>query len=603
MLATYNVNGTGTLHFEPGFTLQDTYTNATAVYSTQANAAWNAESILYGYGYTDLDAIVGKVDNCTKGGLTFDVAMNANAAEINTRDLYAITDNGNNSQPTYEFRIKSVAGNTLTMVSTDSTQVGYQAVTLGDSYLNGKLWRVTSMTPFLILAASTAGDWANGNSTKTGLYTKVRPGSKAGTKMIEVYWNGGLVETFDNLSANPLSSDFYTTRINDISDYIVIQGAPLTDYGNSALTLSMAGTHAANTASPWDSAYYGTSYVPVGQPQPMPYGAINAGQIYTSVVTSVQTGGQFIGGENGDNATATDFVGVVGPDDTLTGIKCFEDKDNVAVNILAAPMNDISITVMQELRRVAKKINALALSDVPAHLNIWQAIDWHNGEGDYRSRGRIDDPNIAVFWNWFTLTSPFDGLEKLVPPSLAALRCMANVWEREKPWNAAAGVNRGQIPECTAVEFERISEEAKQAMYGNGNSINPIWKTNGQFLLWGDRTLQRAESKLTAIHSVNLVNWIVRGLGDLARQFVFDPNDNELLVHIKLAFTEFLDKIANERGLEQYLLEIDDKNNTAATRNQRAVIVDLSIVPVDVAERIYVNVTVRESGAELNSVS
>jgi phage tail sheath protein FI len=140
-------------------------------------------------------------------------------------------------------------------------------------------------------------------------------------------------------------------------------------------------------------------------------------------------------------------------------------------------------------------------------------------------------------------------------------------------------------------------------MYGNGNSINPIWKTNGQFLVWGDRTMQRAESKLSAIHSVNLVNWIVNGLSDLGRQFVFDPNDKELLLHIQLAFSEFLDKIQNERGLEQYELVVDERNNTAETRNQRSVIVDLAVIPVDVMERLYLNVTVRESGAILNSVT
>jgi len=595
-------DGVGTISVDTA--LSATYNNATITYSNYPNAAWNSESIIYGYGYKDITPTIGKVygDDLSvgvKGGYSF--YIQSGSETLNTTDIYAITDAGSQANPTYEFRISQVAGNTIYMVTSDNTQVGYQAVPLGDSYDNGKLWQAVTKSPFLIVSAVTAGVWANGAAANQGLYVKVRPGSTSGTKKLEVYWNAGIVETFDNLSANPASPNFYTTRINGLSSYIEIKLPVLVDYGNTAITLAQAGTHAANTVSPWDSSYYGSTAT---TPYPaMPFGAVNAGWLYQSVVSIIDTGCQFVNGLNGENAQASDFVGAVLGDDSVTGIKCFEDTDNVDVNMLAAPMDDIPISVMQELRRVAKKINAMALADVPAGLNIWDAIDWHNGAGKFRGNGRIDDPNIAVFWNWFTITSPYDGLAKMVPPTLGALRCMAATWEREKPWFAAAGVVRGQIPEALAVEWDRLSEDAKQAMYGNGNSINPIWKTNGQFLLWGDRTMQRAESKLTAIHSVNLVNWIVNGLSDIGRQFVFEPNDNELLLHIQLAFSEFLDKIQNERGLEQYELVVDERNNTAETRNNRSVVVDLAVIPVDVMERLYLNVTVRESGAILNSVT
>lgn len=591
-------DGNGTLTVSTN--LSDTYSGATITYSNYPNAAWNAESIVYGYGYTDITTSVGKVfgDGNTvgvKGGFSFFIQTGSET--LDTKSVYAITDAGSQANPTYEFRISQVAGKLIYMVPTDNTQVGYQAVPLGDSYDNGKLWKATSRPPFLVVSAASAGVWANGAASSQGLYVAIKPGSTSGTKKLEVYWNSGIVETFDNLSANPTSADYYTTRINGLSGYIQINQV----FTGGVPSLAQAGTHAANTANPWDSAYYGsTATSPYNA---MPFGAVNAGWLYSSVSTVVDSGCQFVSGLNGENAQASDFVGAVLGDDSVTGLKCFDDPDNVKVNVLAAPMDDIPISVMQELRRIAKKVNAMALTDVPAGLNIWDAIDWHNGAGKFRSRGRIDDPNVAVFWNWFTITSPFDGLSKMVPPTLGALRCMAATWEREKPWFAAAGTVRGLVPEALAVEWDRISEDAKQAMYGNGNAINPIWKTNGQFLLWGDRTLQRSESKLTAIHSVNLVNWIVSGLSDLGRQFVFDPNDNELLLHIQLAYSEFLDKIQNERGLEQYELVVNERNNTAETRNNRSVIVDLAVVPVDVMERLYLNLTVRESGASLNSLT
>lgn len=568
--------------------LQATYANATVSFSNYSDAANEAESILYAYTYGTnssqiVDAQVTTVGTITgnKNEFNFDVQQNASNIEVGA--VYKIMES--NKFTTHEVRVKAVLGNTVYLETSDLTRVGYQATPLQDTYESGALYKATGSTPLLYVEAASAGDWANGSSPSTGLYVRCRPGSSAGTKKLEVYWDGALVETFDDLSDDPTSDDWYEDRINDISEYIYI------NYVFSAGGGQLY--HVANTAEPWDSEYDDANLS--ADPKSMPVGEINAGG---------DSGGSFSEGANGSNAQDADFVGTIDPtDDSTTGIKCFEDTDLVNVNILAAPMDNVSRAVMQELNRVAKKINALAIADVPAGLNARLAIDWHNGQGQFTGLGRINSPNIAIYWNWFNIIDVFTGNTKLVPPTLGALRCMAFTFDRDKPWYAAAGEIRGLIPEALSVEFDRVSGDVKQAMYGNGQSVNPILKMRGNIVLFGERTMQVAESKLTAVHNVILVNYIVNGLAEIGRRFVFDPNDAELLVLIRLAFSEFLDKVRNERGLEEYSLVIDDRNNNADTRNQRQVIVDLAIIPVDVAERIFINATVEESGAVLNAVN
>jgi hypothetical protein len=602
-------DGNGTLTLSANTPLVDTYQGATIVYSNQPDAAWSAESIVYGYGYDDMTSSIGAVygDNNTigvKGGYSFYIQTGSNA--LDTTSLYAITDGQAmpDEQPTYEFRVQSVAGNIVYMVSSDNTQIGYQAVPLQDNYTQGKLWKATSKNPFLMVAAASAGVWANGANSSQGVYVAVGPGTAQGTKKIEVYWNSALVETFDNLSANPTDPNFYTTAINGVSQYITIASVNTNYSLTSPLPLGTAGTHAASTVNPWNVAFYGTAASSQWAVNPpMPFGAINAGWLYQTVSTVLDTGCQFVNGYNGENAQPSDFVGVYNPDDTGTGLKCFENTDTVNVNMLSAPMDNIDVSVMQEMTRIAQEINAMAVADVPAGLNIWQAIDWHNGKGPWTGQGRINNCYLAVFWNWFTLTSPFDGLEKMVPPTLGALRCFAATFANTKPWRAAAGFTNGQIPEALSVEYTTISNDAKQAMFANGNAINPIWNTRGQFLVWGDRTMQVAQSKLQSIHTVNLVNWIVSGMSDIGIQFTFDPNDQDLLNQLTLAFTAFLDQIQNEQGLEQYALVCDSSNNTAATRNNREVIVNLQIIPTDVMERLLLYITVNSSGATLTGVA
>jgi len=603
--STVNVpvlSASGSIVALDGETLSATYIGASLGYSKYGSAANKAEGVVYAYTYGSDSTMLTDFPMTTYGAVTgsknaYQFVVAANWSTLTVGGVYKIKQTGNYSE-TPEVRIKQVLNGTIVLETSDSTRLGYQAVALQDTYTSGVLYKATGRVPFLWVEATTEGEWANGANSKTGLYIRVRPGSAPGSKKMEVFVDGGLAETHDNLSNDPTSSNFYTTRINDISQYVYIVNADDTDT-----------YHAANTAAPWDVNYYGTN---AGPPLGMPTGAINAG-ILSASGTTWSTGGQFTQGYNGNNAQEADFVGTYDPaTDTFTGLKAFEDIDNVDINLLAAPMDSANfgtnatvagMAVMQEMARVARKVNALALADVPPDLNPWEAIDWHNGTGRWTGRGRIDDANIAIYWNWFRMTDRFTGLIKLVPPTLATLRAMAFTFDRDKPWYAAAGENRGFIPEALSVQYEKVSNDVRQAMYGAGNSVNPLLRIRGRYLLYGERTMQRAESKLTAVHSVILVNYVVDGLADVARKFVFDPNDLELLIHIRLAFTEFLDKVRNERGIEEYELVVDDRNNTADTRNHREVIVDLAIVPTDVAERIFINATVRESGATLNNVN
>jgi phage tail sheath protein FI len=326
------------------------------------------------------------------------------------------------------------------------------------------------------------------------------------------------------------------------------------------------------------------------------------------------SGGSFGEGYNGEAATAEDFIGRYDPTtDRYTGIQSFIDTPEARVDIMCCPgvtdggsydpLGGDTNGLHRRMAEVCNRINGLAIIDIPPNLNARQAIDWHNGDGLYSGRGRIDSYNISCFWNWFTISDPFTGEDKTVPPTLGALRCLAFTFDRDKPWYVAAGDQRGIIPEAKYVEYEHVSDDTKQSMYGNGQSVNGIFLDRGQIKLWGERTMQVAESKLSVNHNVILVNYVVYNLSEIGRRFIFEPNDPELLVRVRLAFAQFLDNVKTERGIEEYVLVIDDTNNSADTRNRREVIVDLAIVPTDSVERIYITATVRESGAVLDELN
>jgi hypothetical protein len=579
------------------------YTAATVGYNLYDKAANAAEGVLYAYTYGSnasqySDSVYTSVGSISGYKNQFQFYCSANATAIQVGDVFKLKET--NKDSTHEVRVKSSLINygdtsgTVYLEKTDLPQIGYQALPLQDNYTAASLYKPTGKIVCLYLKASTEGTWANGASSAEGLYLKVRPGSDGGTKKLEVYWDSALVETHDNITDDPSdTANFWTVRL--------ARGQSAYVYMDQETSLLSDNWCAANTVAPWDSRFFGSTAT-VGLPVPMPLGATNAGWLAVTIGNVQDTGGQFVKGYNGENPQDSDWIGDLDPvTDTMSGVRAFEDTDTVEINVLASPMDNVSTAVMEQMGRTCAKINAIALCDVPAGLNAREAIDWHNGKLPTQDGTRLDNRNVAVYWNWFMMTNRW-AETKFVPPTLGVLRALAYTFNVDKPWSAAAGENRGYLQMAQRVQFDRVSEDTKQAMYGNGNSVNPILKIKGRHYLYGERTMQRAESKLTAVHNVVLVNWVVNGMAAVARRYVFDPNDAELLIQLKLAFTEFLDRIANERGIEQYNLVMDDRNNTPETRNNREVIVDLELIPTDVAERIYINAIVRESGAVLNTV-
>ena len=606
--STVNVSATsaggGTIVLDTaGEPLAAGYTAATIGYSQYDKAANDAEGVLYAYTYGSNSSQYSDAAYTTVGSISgyknqYQFYCSANATAIQVGDVFKIKETNRDS--THEVRVKSAlidygdTSGTIYLEKTDMPQIGYQALPLQDNYTAAALYKPTGKIICLYLKAATEGTWANGASSSEGLYLKVRPGSDGGTKKLEVYWDSALVETHDNITDDPSDTvNFWTVRLaRGQSSYVYIE---------QETSLLSDNWCAASTVAPWDSRFFGST-VTSGLPVPMPLGATNAGWLALTVGNVQDTGGQFTKGYNGENPQDVDWIGDLDPaTDTMSGVRAFEDTDTVETNVLAAPMDNISVAVMEQMGRTCAKINAIALCDVPAGLNAREAIDWHNGKLPTQDGTRLDNRNVAVYWNWFLRTNRW-AETKWVPPSMGVLRALAYTFNVDKPWYAAAGENRGYLPDAQRVQFDRVAEDTKQAMYGNGNSVNPILKIKGRHYLYGERTMQRAESKLTAVHNVILVNWVVNGMATVARRYVFDPNDAELLIQLKLAFTEFLDRIANERGIEVYNLVMDDRNNTPETRNNREVIVDLELIPTDVAERIYINAIVRESGAVLNTL-
>jgi phage tail sheath protein FI len=526
--------------------------------SEQSGAASEAESFLVAPTWGSAISAAG---TGTGDKNSYELTITGGITGLAVGDMLLIEQSGKNS--TREIRVKSLtpaSGSDLAYITFDSSDridIGYRALSLQDSYTAATIKKMgVSPTTVAQIYALEAGTWANSTSTKSGLSVKIFPGSAADTKRLAVYLDSGLVENFDNLTSAS-GTNFYETAINAASEYIVIK--------------MLTNDHPQTTLEPTSGAS-----------------------------TNV---GLFSGGFNGENVTMEDYIGTVDPQTELgTGLKLFEDLDyTLAIDVMAAP-GVTSFSVASEMNRVCGLINATFAFDTPDNLNAKQAIDWHNSVGIFSSVGKLDTKYGQLYWNWLQVTDTFTGAQRWVPPSIGALRAQAFTTDTARTWYAAAGEVRGLIPEASAVRYSKVSESSRQAFYAEGNALNPIIVNRGSIMIWGNRTTQRTVTKLQDAHAIRLTNYVVNGLSAIARKFVWEIIDDQMLASLRSQCNSFMETIRNERGFEDYSVVIDSTNNSATTRNNRNVLVDISFVPASIAERIFINATVRESGATLNNV-
>jgi len=180
-----SVSGTNVvLSTAPGaLALADDYDGgATVVYSNTDKAAWTARACSTPTA-TALARVIYRPSTGRSGGHR---ARNEKATTTSMWPslerpslLAGLQDADSTHKTTYEVRVKQVVNNRVFLETSDVTRVGYQALSLQDTYSTAHLYAVNTnnQSPFLYLAAKTPGDWANGSSNKSGLFVQAAPGS------------------------------------------------------------------------------------------------------------------------------------------------------------------------------------------------------------------------------------------------------------------------------------------------------------------------------------------------------------------------------------------------------------------------------------------
>ena len=293
----------------------------------------------------------------------------------------------------------------------------------------------------------------------------------------------------------------------------------------------------------------------------------------------------------------------------INGNTDLRDEESRIFNLMACPGYPEAITALVGLN-YDRGQTAFVVGDTPARLtpDATTLSNWGNNTANATVNGDdgliTTDAYLGVFYPW-GYTTDLLGNNIVVPPSHMMLRTIALSDNVSYPWFAPAGTRRGGITNVSSVGYvDPLTGEFNATALNTGQRdtlasihVNPITFITGTGLVnYGQYTRQLTASALDRINVARLVIYLRRQFSQLAKPYVFEPNDTITRNEIKQAAESLLLELVGQRALYDYLVVCDTSNNTPARIDRSELYLDVAIEPVKAVEFIYIPLRLKNTG-------
>lgn len=295
---------------------------------------------------------------------------------------------------------------------------------------------------------------------------------------------------------------------------------------------------------------------------------------------------------------------LIGSPTNLSGLYAFSEPEQTDIDIVAVP-GGTSTDVILSLINLCEvyRQDCLAIVDPPAGLTPTEIIQWQNGRSGLNTI-QFDTDFAALYWPWVVMRDTYNAIDVTVPPSGAVCATIARSDSISWPWYAPAGLTRGVVPGILGVAAQPTLAE-KDAMYGNGNAINPIVKYVGvdSFLVWGQKTLQRRPSALDRVNVRRMMFYIEKQIRNLSRTLLFDPHTEALRAKFVNLCSGVLNNVVANSGIYAFRIKCDEELNPPDVVDRNELRARIGVQPVRAAEFIFIEFSLHRTGSFTESTA
>jgi phage tail sheath protein FI len=284
----------------------------------------------------------------------------------------------------------------------------------------------------------------------------------------------------------------------------------------------------------------------------------------------------------------------------------FTNPEELEVDILLDP--DYNDAIKRYIDQIAREIrrDCIAVLNVPLQYMLNTAnkrpisAPYTAMKNYVANTLNINSSYSAIYGNYFKIFDRFAEKERWVPVSGFCAAVMAFTDFNDAQWFAPAGLNRGIISNVIDIAVNPNKGQRDVLYY---NRINPIVKFQGEgIVIWGQKTLQSKASAFDRINVRRLFLHLEKSVVKMARNFLFEFNDDFTRARFRGIVSPFLSDIKARRGVYDYLVVCDETNNTPFVIDSNEFRAEILVKPTRVAEFIKLTFTAVGTGVDFNEV-
>ena len=422
-----------------------------------------------------------------------------------------------------------------------------------------------------------AKNYGTANAGSNGIVveksTTTDPLTNSETIKINIYFNGEVVETYNNVSLDP-------NEQNPDKIYFVkaINNSP--DNGGSKLIEVKVDKRGTGLEIEFPDGVYTLgkgSLSEADDPDNFDYNPGNDG-----IPTS-----------NPRKSGISLFTKVLSTDGDLANTEVYN------YHILATPDNGSQVVQDKAMSLCESTGESFYLVDPPQGLTYQEVVKYEDGEGNFGRNSALSSSYGGIFHDW--LMDYDDDNENYVwcPPSVFILELLLRDDKQYGCWYAPAGDTRGVLTAADYASSPSLSQ--RDYMYGDNHTVNPIVNFASRGLeLYGQKTcLRKTTDPMSRIHIRRMAIYIKKLMKETLRGFIFEPNNASSWTRATSMIAQILEPIKQDNGIAQYAVQIDSSTMTEADIANNIMKGKVTIVPEGMIEIIEMNITFLNPGATI----
>jgi phage tail sheath protein FI len=216
-------------------------------------------------------------------------------------------------------------------------------------------------------------------------------------------------------------------------------------------------------------------------------------------------------------------------------------------------------------------------------------------------RATVNSSDYAVMDSgWKYQYDKYNDVYRWVPLNGDTAGLCARTDAERDPWFSPAGSNRGLVKNLVKLAWNPTKAD-RDSLYVKG--VNPVVTFQGEgTILFGDKTLLTRPTAFDRINVRRLFITLEKAITKAARSSIFEFNDQFTRAQFVNLVEPFLRDVQGRRGITDFRVVCDERNNTAEVIDRNEFVGDIYIKPARSVNFIQLNFVAVRSGVTFDEI-